>query len=85
MAKVTIKHSKESHEVEVEEDETFESFQAKVYALTTVPPKSMKLLLKGKEIKDDQAVKSLKDGAVITLFGTQEDKALKKIEASKVM
>jgi hypothetical protein len=35
-------------------------FQAKVYALTTVPPKSMKLLEKGKQIKDDAGVKALK-------------------------
>ena len=54
-------------------------FQAKVYAVTTVPPKSMKLLIKGKELKEDAAVQGLKDGAVITLFGTPEDKALKKI------
>lgn len=57
-------------------------FQAKVYALTTVPPKSMKLLDKGKQIKDDTGVKALKDGTVLTLFGTPEEKALKKIEAS---
>ena len=42
----------------------------------------MKLLIKGKELKDDAAVQGLKDGAVITLFGTPEDKALKKIEAT---
>ena len=82
MATVTIKFSKDSYDIAIDQDETLESFQAKVYALTTVPPRSMKLLLKGKEIKDDATVTSLKDASVITLFGTKEDKALKKIETS---
>ena len=60
MVKVTIKFLKDSYELAVDEEDNFELFQAKVYAVTTVPPKSMKLLDKGRQIKDDAGVKALK-------------------------
>lgn len=51
MVKFTLKVGKETFEVEQTPEESFEDFQAKVFALTDIPPKNLKLLVKSKMIK----------------------------------
>ena len=51
MVKYFLKSGKENFEVEYDEGETFEDFQAKVFAITDIPPKNLKILLKSKMIK----------------------------------
>lgn len=80
--KVTIKYGKDTHEIIVENDDTFETFQGKVYWATTVLPKNMKILNKGAKVNDDKAVKELKDGAVLTVLGTKETNMMEKIEVA---
>jgi hypothetical protein len=51
MPKYSLKSGKDTHDIEHEPEESFEDFQAKVYALTDIPPKNMKVVFKGKMIK----------------------------------
>ena len=51
MPNFSLKSGKEVFEVELEANESYEDFQAKVFALTDVPPKNLKMLFKGKMIK----------------------------------
>ena len=51
MPKYILKCGKDVLEVEHSQQETFEDFQAKVFALTDIPPKNLKVLFKAKMIK----------------------------------
>ncbi len=51
MPKFNLKSGKDLFDVEQTADETYEDFQAKVFALTDIPPKNLKVLFKGKMIK----------------------------------
>ena len=51
MPNFALKSGKEVFEVEHSAEESFEDFQAKVFAVTDVPPKNLKILFKGKMIK----------------------------------
>jgi hypothetical protein len=51
MVKFTLKVTKETFEIEHTAQESFEDFQAKVYTLTDIPPKNLKVLFKAKMIK----------------------------------
>lgn len=51
MPKFNLKSGKDLFDVEQAADETYEDFQAKVFALTDIPPKNLKVLFKGKMIK----------------------------------
>jgi hypothetical protein len=51
MVKFTIKVGKELFELEHEPEELFEEFQGKIFALTDIPPKNIKILFKAKMIK----------------------------------
>lgn len=51
MVKFVLKAGKEVLEVHHEQGESFEDFQAKVYTLTDIPPKNLKVLFKAKLIK----------------------------------
>lgn len=51
MPKFILKCGKEVLDVEHVEGESFEDFQAKVFALTDIPPKNLKVLFKAKMIK----------------------------------
>lgn len=51
MVNYTLKLGKEVFEVEHSAEETFEDFQAKVFAITDIPPKNLKVLCKSKMIK----------------------------------
>jgi hypothetical protein len=77
---VTLKYGKESHVVVLEDDDTLETLQGKIYWATTVLPKNMKILNKGSKVVDDKSVKELKDGVVLTIMGTKETNILNKIE-----
>lgn len=51
MPKFSIKSGKDALDIEHTPTESFEDFQAKVFALTDIPPKNLKVLFKGKMIK----------------------------------
>lgn len=51
MVKFTLKVGKENFEVEHTSEESYEDFQAKVFAVTDIPPKNLKVLFKAKMIK----------------------------------
>lgn len=51
MPKYNLKSGKDLLDVEHLQAETFQNFQAKVFALTDIPPKNLKILFKGKMIK----------------------------------
>ncbi len=51
MPKYSLKSGKDTFEVEHTQTESYEDFQAKVFALTDIPPKNLKVLFKGKMIK----------------------------------
>jgi hypothetical protein len=51
MVNFTLKVGKENFELEQTADENWEDFQAKVFALTDIPPKNLKVLCKSKMIK----------------------------------
>lgn len=51
MPKYNLKSGKDLLDVEHLQTETFQDFQAKVFALTDIPPKNLKILFKGKMIK----------------------------------
>ena len=57
MPKYVLKSGKELLEVEHTNEETFEDFQAKVFTLTDIPPKNLKVLFKAKMIKVNSPVK----------------------------
>ena len=51
MVNYTLKVGKETFEVEHSPEDSFEDFQAKVFAITDIPPKNLKVLFKSKMIK----------------------------------
>lgn len=51
MVRYVLKSGKENFDVEHTPEESFEEFQAKVFALTDIPPKNLKVLCKSKMIK----------------------------------
>ena len=57
MPKYILKSGKELLEVEHTNEETFEDFQAKVFTLTDIPPKNLKVLFKAKMIKVNASIK----------------------------
>eukprot|EP00808_Paulinella_micropora_P012226 g5098.t1 len=70
---VTIKWQKETwKDVDVDIEAGLAEFQAKIFSLSLVPPARQKLICKGKMIKDDDSLKTLKKGAKIMLTGTAD-------------
>lgn len=51
MVRYVLKSGKENFDVEHSPEESFEEFQAKIFALTDIPPKNLKVLCKSKMIK----------------------------------
>lgn len=51
MPKLILKAGKDTAELEVLETDSFELFQGNVFALTSVPPKNQKIMVKGKMVK----------------------------------
>lgn len=51
MPKYNLKSGKDTYDIEHTNTESYEDFQAKVFALTDIPPKNLKILFKGKMIK----------------------------------
>jgi hypothetical protein len=51
MVKFLLKVGKDNLEVEHTSEESFEDFQAKVFTITDIPPKNLKVLFKAKMIK----------------------------------
>lgn len=51
MPKYNLKSGKDTYDIEHTNKESYEDFQAKVFALTDIPPKNLKILFKGKMIK----------------------------------
>jgi ubiquitin carboxyl-terminal hydrolase 14 len=77
---VNIKWGKETFkDVEVNTAEDALTFKGQIYALSSVPTESQKILIKGKQVKDDSnlATLGLKDGITIMLMGTAEGREFK--------
>lgn len=51
MPKLVIKAGKETAQLEIFETDSFELFQGNIFALTDIPPKNQKIMVKGKFIK----------------------------------
>ncbi len=51
MVKFALKIGKETFDIEHSAQQTFEDFQAKVFAVSDIPPKNLKVLFKAKMIK----------------------------------
>lgn len=77
MVKYFLKVGKENLQVEHTPEETFEQFQAKVFALTDIPPKNLKVLCKSKMIKDNTALFAFPEGSALVVMGTKAGKELK--------
>ena len=82
--KVNIKWNKQLFEtVELDMNESIETFKAQIFTLTNVPVEKQKVMAKGKILKDATewaAYPGVKDGATLMLMGTAAGKELKKPE-----
>jgi ubiquitin carboxyl-terminal hydrolase 14 len=82
--KVTLKHGSKKHKgFVIEDDESFEDFQAKVFSVTFVPLERQKLICKGKNITDDASLSDVKSKSTIMLIGTAESTAMVTDSAAK--
>ena len=91
MPKYILKSGKELLEVEHTNEETFEDFQAKVFTLTDIPPKNLKVLFKAKMIKvhppqiqDNEALLAIPDNTQLIVMGTKTGKELKQTGDIKI-
>jgi ubiquitin carboxyl-terminal hydrolase 14 len=79
MVKVTLKWTKQSFDLEVDQSQSVETFQTQIYTLTNVPPERQKILgIPGGPIKanEDFSKRQIKDGLKVTLIGTAEGKEI---------
>jgi ubiquitin carboxyl-terminal hydrolase 14 len=79
MVKVTIKWTKQSFDLEIDQSQSVETFQTQIYTLTNVPPERQKILgIPGGPLKanDDLSKRQIKDGLKVTLIGTAEGKEI---------
>jgi ubiquitin carboxyl-terminal hydrolase 14 len=79
MVKVTVKWTKQSFDVEVDQSQSVETFQTQIYTLTNVPPDRQKILgIPGGPLKanDDLSKRQIKEGLKVTLIGTAEGKEI---------
>ena len=80
MYKVNVKWGKQTFkDVELDTNETAETFMNQLYSLTNVPVDKQKITIKGTKLKPDTDLSKikLKDGLTIMLIGTAEGKFLK--------
>ncbi|CAG8520264.1 7961_t:CDS:10, partial [Acaulospora colombiana] len=70
--KVNVKWSGKKYELEIDTDNTAESFKSELYRITGVEPQRQKIMCKGTILKDDTDLKSLniKEGQNLTMMGT---------------
>lgn len=66
----------------IDAEDTLEELQAKIYGLTSVPPKNMKILNKGSKVADEKAFKDIKDGVSLMVMGTKDSNMMEKIEVA---
>lgn len=72
--KAQLKWKTNLYDIEVDTtSDTFESLQAKIYSLTSVPPDRQKLLAKGKFVKGDADIKSIAEGSKLMLTGSADE------------
>ncbi len=67
-----VKWNKESLELELDPNESLELFKAQLFELTHVPPERQKILVRGKQIKADEDLKLITEGAKIMMMGTAD-------------
>ena len=91
MTKYSLKVGKQTFEVEHTQEESFEDFTAKVFAITDIPPKNQKILFKGKMIKvylkltqDNATLFASPEGSALIVMGTKAGKELKATADIKV-
>ncbi|TDZ15446.1 Ubiquitin carboxyl-terminal hydrolase 6 [Colletotrichum orbiculare MAFF 240422] len=68
---VTVSHSGKKYQVEIDTTSNGETFKYQLYSLTGVEPERQKILVKGKQVKDDDdmAKFGLKAGATLMMMG----------------
>lgn len=69
---VVVKHQGKKYEVELDTTGSAEEFKGLMYSLTEVEPERQKIIIGGKQLKDDTDLSKLKvkAGAVVTMMGT---------------
>ena len=79
MPVVKVKWGKETFPVEVDTTSEVMLFKAQLFGLTNVPVDGMKIMIKGKMLKDDSDLSKvgLTSGMTIMMMGTASDKGLK--------
>mmetsp|Transcript_83904 Transcript_83904/g.115850 ORF Transcript_83904/g.115850 Transcript_83904/m.115850 type:complete len:96 (+) Transcript_83904:14-301(+) len=83
MFKINVKWGKELFkDVDVNTEEDVETFKTQIYCLSNVPVDKMKIMIKGKILKDADDLKKfgIKEGMTFMMMGTAEDKGLKEPE-----
>ena len=79
MFKVNIKWGRQTFkEVELDTSQDAMTFMTQIYALSSVPIETQKIIMKGAKIKEDTDLSTLKlkDNMTIMLMGTAEGKQL---------
>mmetsp|Transcript_14995 Transcript_14995/g.12729 ORF Transcript_14995/g.12729 Transcript_14995/m.12729 type:complete len:149 (-) Transcript_14995:1186-1632(-) len=77
MVKVTVKWGKETYkDVELDTAGSVHEFKAILYSMTDVPVEKQKVLCKGSVWKEDTDLSKIKDGAVVMLMGSAEERKI---------
>ncbi|KAL1876417.1 hypothetical protein VTK73DRAFT_9356 [Phialemonium thermophilum] len=73
---VVVKHQGNKYDVEVDTSSTGELFKYQMFSLTGVPPERQKIIIKGRQLKDDSDMASfdLKPGQVLMMLGSAGEK-----------
>ncbi|OLN86052.1 Ubiquitin carboxyl-terminal hydrolase 6 [Colletotrichum chlorophyti] len=68
---VTVSHGGKKYQVEIDTSSNGETFKYQLYSLTGVEPERQKILVKGKQVKDDDDMSKfgLKAGATLMMMG----------------
>ncbi|MES1915698.1 MAG: hypothetical protein MHM6MM_007609 [Cercozoa sp. M6MM] len=70
MVSVRVKWKAQKFEVPVDSEAGIEAFKQSLNALTNVPVEKMKIMARGRRLKDDASVAALKDGQQLMMIGT---------------
>eukprot|EP01083_Nonionella_stella_P076193 207487_1 len=86
MSSVTIKYGKKKHKkVAIKSTDSFDDIQAIIFSLTQVTPERQKIIVRGKKLENDSDVEKLiKNGALITVMGTNVNNSMTSDSSSNV-
>eukprot|EP01059_Diplonema_ambulator_P018088 TRINITY_DN3024_c3_g2_i1.p1 TRINITY_DN3024_c3_g2~~TRINITY_DN3024_c3_g2_i1.p1 ORF type:complete len:501 (+),score=256.36 TRINITY_DN3024_c3_g2_i1:30-1505(+) len=84
VVKIKLKHEKAKHEVDVDVSAGIDVLRAQIYSQTGVPPDRQKIVIKGKELKDeDDLASKITPNLVAMLMGSAEAVPEKPKETTK--